>query len=194
MKYRTKLYLYFIGMAFGSASLAVGAFYTEARQILFGELRSKVLTAATTAANSLDGDAIAKIQNPADTDTPGFQKIAKEFLAIRNANRRNDIYVKYIYTLRANPQDPSQLQIGIEATDEDLDRYAFTEENYPEGIGYGLLANLKNDWASPELVTDRWGRFLTGLSPIPEIACRAIHLAEFEMPTIFLQIFSTDRT
>ena len=166
MKYRTKLYLYFIGMAFGSAFLAIGAFYTETRQILFGELRSKVLTAATTAANSLDGDAIAQIQTPADTDTLGFQKIAKEFLAIRNANRRKDIYVKYIYTLRADPKDPTQLQIGIEATDEDLDRYAFTAENYPEGIGYGFLANLKNDWASPELVTDRWGRFLTGLSPI----------------------------
>ena len=69
MKYRTKLYLYFIGMAFGSAFLAIGAFYTETRQILFGELRSKVLTAATTAANSLDGDAIAQIQTPADTDT-----------------------------------------------------------------------------------------------------------------------------
>jgi adenylate cyclase len=153
-------------MTFCSTFLAIAWFYAEARQILFSELRSKVLTAATTAANSLDGDAIAKIQSPEDMDTPGFQKIAKEFLAIRNANRRNDIYVKYIYTLRANPQNPAQLQIGIEATDADLDRYAFTGENNPEGIQYGFLANLHNDWASPELVTDRWGRFLTGLSPI----------------------------
>ncbi len=166
MRYRTKLYLYFIALSFCSALLAIGGFYFEARKILFSELRSKVLSVAATAANSLDGDLIAKIQNPEDVNTPAFQEIAKRFLAIRNANRRDDIYVTYIYTLRADPKDPSQLEIGIEATDNNLDVYTFTGEKYPEGIKYGFLSNLKHDWASPELVTDRWGRFLSGLSPI----------------------------
>jgi len=166
MKYRTKLYLSIIGITFCAAFLAIACFYAEARHILFGELRSKVLTAATTAASSLDGDLIAKIQKPSDTTTTEFQKIAKQFLAIRNANRRDDIYVNYIYTLRADPDDPSQLEIGIEATDANPDVYAFTGEKYPEGIKYGFLKNLKHNWTSPELVTDRWGRFLSGLSPI----------------------------
>lgn len=166
MKYRTKLYLIFIVLTFCSTCLAIGWLYWEARQILFGELRSKVLTAATTAANSLDGDLVAKIQKPEDTDTPEFKEITKKFLSIRNANRRDDIYVTYIYTLRADPEDPNQLEIGIEATDANPDVYAFTGEKYPEGIKYGFLQNLKHDWTSPELVTDRWGRFLTGLSPV----------------------------
>ncbi len=166
MQYRTKLYLYFIALALGSTFIAVGLFYLEARKILFKELESKVLSVAAAAANSLDGDLFAKIQKPADTDTPAFKEIAKKFLAIRNANRRDDIYVIYIYTLQADPNNPSQLQIGIEATDQNPDVYAFTGEAYPEGVKTGFLKNLKHNWASPELVGDRWGRFLSGLAPI----------------------------
>src|SRR5512135_2912917 len=103
MQFRTKLYLYFIALTLGSAFLAVGLFYLEARKILFKELESKVLSIAATAANSLDGDLLAQIRKPEDTGTPAFQEIAKKFLAIRNANRRGDVYVIYIYTLQDDP-------------------------------------------------------------------------------------------
>lgn len=166
MKYRTKLYLSFTSLSLLMVLLSLGWFYVEMRKMLFNELRSKVTSVAATAAASLDGDLVQKIQKPEDASTPEFEQIAKKFLTIRNSNRRSDIYVIYIYTLLQDPDDPNRLLIGIEATDENPDIYTYTGENYPEGVKYGFLSHLKKSWASSTIVTDRWGKFLSALSPI----------------------------
>jgi len=166
MKYRTKLYIAFIAMIFTTTFIGLGLVYWEARDSNFSDLRSNVLTVAATAAQGINGDLLEKIQEPQDTDTPAFKEIAHFMKEVRDANRRTDLYVIWIYTLRPNPDKPDQLEIGIEASDKNYDEYVFTREAYPEGVKAKLLNHIHQVWATPNLISDRWGSFLTGLAPI----------------------------
>lgn len=153
-------------MVFCTTFLGLSFVYWEARENIFSELRSEVMTVAATAAQGINGDLLEEVQGSQDGNTPAFSEIAKFMKEVRDTNRRKDLYVIWIYTIRPNPSNPDQLEIGIEATDKDPNVYAYTREAYPEGIKFHILNHIQEVWATPSMITDRWGTFLTGLAPI----------------------------
>jgi adenylate cyclase len=165
MKFKTKLYLALLGLTFGTTLIGLSAVYWEVQRLLFNDLRSKVLTVAATAAETIDGDQLAKIQTRADANTPAFESLVDTMRKIRRVNRRSDLYVIYIYTMRPDPAEHGQLVVGVDASD-DPSTFAYPGTPYPEGVKIGILAHLNEIWAPHDLVRDRWGRFLTGYAPV----------------------------
>lgn len=153
-------------MIFCTTFIGLSFVYWEARENIFSELRSKVMTVAATAAQGINGNLLEEVQESRDSNSPAFNEIANFMKAVRDTNRRKDIYVFWIYTLRPTFTHPNQLEIGIEATDKDTNVFAYTREPYPEGIKSHLLNHMEEVWATPSMITDRWGTFLTGLAPI----------------------------
>ncbi len=69
-------------------------------------MRTNVLSIAATAAAMLDPEVHQKIRTRTDQDAPDYKKLESELRRARDANRRRDLYVKYIYSMRPYPQDP----------------------------------------------------------------------------------------
>lgn len=82
--------------------------------------------------------------------------------AIRDTNRRSDMYVNYIYIIRLVH---GQFVVGVDAS-EDSAVFAHPGKSYTEGVTIGVLEHLNEIWAPEHLVHDEWGMFLPGYAPI----------------------------
>jgi hypothetical protein len=166
VKYRTKLYLFFAGLVFCTTCIGLSLVYWQARQLLFMELRSKVMTIAVTMAGLIDGDAMKGVNSPADTDSETFRKIAADMKEIRDANRRDDVYVMFIYTMKPSQTDPDIFELGIDSPDEHSGIYRYTGEPYPAAKRLKLRQHLDHPWATEDVYVDQYGIFLSGSAPI----------------------------
>ncbi len=165
MKYRTKLYLAFILLVFSTTLVGLSLVYFHARDTLLESLHSKVLTVAATSAKVIDGNLLQTIQTREDMNTPAFKEIVQKMRALRDANRRKDLYVIYLYSIRPSPTHPKQIEVVADAT-EDIQVFAYPGELYPEGNKIGILQHIHEVWSPKQLVTDRWGTFLAGYAPV----------------------------
>lgn len=165
MKYRTKLFLIFILLIFFTTSFGLVLLYWRSKALLFDDLRSKVLIVAKTSAMILDGNLIERFEKQPDVNNPDFQLIASKMRDIRDANRRNDLYVIYIYSVRPSKEDQNTLEVVVDSS-ENPKVFASPTESYPEGVKIGILQHLNEPWVPNQLITDRWGTFLSGYAPI----------------------------
>lgn len=165
MKYRTKLILIFSGVVTGTVLLGQGLTYLEMRRGLVGELRSKVVGVAVTASTLLDLDEVARVSKELNDQTDAYASVIQKLRQVRNANRRSDFYVRYIYLIRTNPMNPNQMVVVADAA-EDPSVFAPPGTAYPEGVKIGILDHLNEPFTPPEMVEDRWGVFLPAYAPI----------------------------
>ena len=165
MKYRTKLILIFSGVVIGTVLLGQGLTYLETRRRFVGDLKSKVLGVATTASKLLDRDQVAHVSNELDANTDAYVSIIKKLREVRDANRRSDLHVRYIYLIRPDPENPNQMVVVADAT-EDPSVFAPPGTKYPEAAKIGILNHLNEPFAPQEMIMDRWGTFLPGYAPI----------------------------
>ncbi len=166
MKYRTQLYLSFLGIILCTTFVSLGILYWGVHHFLWKELQSKVLTAASTAAAGIDPEEIEEIQNAGGSEGPLFDKIVRRFIAIRDANRNDDIYILWIYTIRPSPENPKELEFGIDPDENNPDKYTFSRVPYPEGLQIGIEDHLGAPWVTPHLYIDEYGHFLSAFVPI----------------------------
>lgn len=160
MKYRTKLYISFIAIVFCTTLIGLFTVYLEMRHIFIQQLQSKVLTVVVTGAKGIDGDLLKQVDGPS---SPEFETVTRKMDQILQVNRGSDVYILSIYTLKINPKDPNQLEIGIESTPTS---YTYSNTPYPEGLKYGVQNHLNAPWVTPHLYTDRYGTFISGFAPI----------------------------
>ena len=106
MSYRSKLLLSLTLLVSLSCVVAGGILYYHAREALFGALQSKVLSIAAAAAAGIDGDLHQEIKVAADEDTPAYRTIEHQLRAARDANRRADVNVAYMYTILYDYETP----------------------------------------------------------------------------------------
>jgi len=165
MKYRTKLYLAFVLLVFCTTFVGLSLVYLNERENLIENLHSKVLTVAATSAKIINGDSLETIRTREDVNTPVFQEIVKKMRAILTANRRNDLYVIYIYTIRPSPTRPNDIEVVVDAS-ENAQVFASPGDLYPEANRIGILQHIHELWSPKHLVTDRWGSFLAGYAPV----------------------------
>lgn len=165
MKYRTKLYLAFVLLVFSTTLVGLSLVYFQARETLIESLHSKVLTVAATSTKVINGDLLQTIHTREDMDTPAFKQLVQKMRALRDANRRSDLYVIYIYTIRPSPTHQNQIEVVVDAT-EDMKVFAYPGELYPEGKKIGILHHIHEVWSPKKLITDRWGTFLAGYAPV----------------------------
>lgn len=137
----------------------------QARGFLFREVQSKVTAIASTASALINGDQLRELHDNPDENSPNYIAIRDALRKVRNANRRSDVYVRYLYTLKPNPKDPEKVIFGVDA-EEDPARVSHIGDDNPGALLDHILNHLEEKFSSEEMNTDPWGTWLTGYAPI----------------------------
>ncbi len=165
MKYRSKLYLSLVFTALVSTALAMGINYTKTKELFLRELRSTVVSIASTTAAFIDGDVLKTIKTKEDESSSAYKQIREQLLKVKTANRRDDIYVKYIYTLHPSPTNPNEIVFGVDAS-RTMQNVSHVGDVYQEAPIYDIVKHIHHPYAPKKFIHDEWGVWLTGLSPI----------------------------
>jgi adenylate cyclase len=164
MRFRTRVFTLLLVMAILTSLLMVGFIYGPTRQIFMDLMRTNVLSIAATAAAMLDADSHGKIRTRADQDTSAYQELESELRRARDANRRRDVYVKYIYSMRPYPQDPKTAEFVVDAEEEGVNKSNVGDVYKTENPNY--VVRFNDFQADEEFVSDQWGLWLTANAPI----------------------------
>ena len=103
MKYRTRLTLLIVTLAMITNGVLVGISYWLTRGILVDEIQSQILSIASTAAVMVDGDLHKQISTKADEDGRAYRELEAQLRQFRDSNRRDDVYIRYVYTMIPAP-------------------------------------------------------------------------------------------
>ncbi len=164
MRFRTKLFAAFFLVAVISALSGLFIMYEGSNKILFNELRSKATSLVTTAAAQLDPDLIAQLQgHPQDETNTAYLKLQNELRQLRNANRRYDIYVRYLYLIR--PAENKDWVFLVDA-EENPKLVSHPGDPMPHSDVKILNENLQTPYTDTFYVRDQWGTWLSAYAPI----------------------------
>jgi adenylate cyclase len=165
MKYRTKLYLSLAGTALISSITGFFVLYFQFRQHAFEDEQIKAITVAATTAALIDPEPLKVIETRSDETNPGYLEVKNELLKARDANRRQDIFIKFLYTIKPNPENPSQLIFLVDPeTDPSLVSHAGDVMQNPY---VGDIVHHLRDYFSPgRFVIDQWGVWISGFAPV----------------------------
>ncbi len=165
MKYRTKLYISFLCISLISSILGIAIDLDRTRTYLFNEMRSKVMTASASIASQLDPELVKQIRVLEDERKPEYDQLRGSLRKARDANRRSDIYVKYLYTIYPKPNDPIHFLFGVDPEENEKDvSHAGTED--PGSVPDFLQNHLYEIYSFGKLTKDPWGTWMTGYAPI----------------------------
>ena len=122
MRFRTRVFTLFLVMAILTGLLIAAFMYRPMKQLFMDLMRTNVLSIAATAAAMIDPDSHNGIRTRSDQDSPAYKQLEAELRRARDANRRRDIYVKYIYSMRPYPQDPKTAEFVLDAEEDGVNK------------------------------------------------------------------------
>jgi adenylate cyclase len=126
-----------------------------------------VLSVAATAAAAMDGDKHENLPNNADISSPAYRDLERFLRQLRDANRRADTYVKFIYTLRADPKQAGVQVFGVDAEEDGSDKSHPGEVHKFKG---GVPLKIDQLQVQPDMIEHQWGTWLTANAPIKNSA------------------------
>ncbi|MGA7905206.1 MAG: hypothetical protein WCA06_21460, partial [Terrimicrobiaceae bacterium] len=129
MKYRTKAIVLLMAMVFLTTGISVGILYWNFERLLRDQMGSQILSVAATTAAFLDADLHQGIAAPGDEKSDAYITLRDAIRRARDANRRDDFYIKYAYTLTVDPRNPDFLQFGVDS-EEDPEKFSPIGEAY----------------------------------------------------------------
>ncbi|MDY0004536.1 MAG: adenylate/guanylate cyclase domain-containing protein [Polyangia bacterium] len=172
MRFRTKVLLLLVGTTVLTNAASIWLVYAQCRPLLYDEIRSKVLSIAATTAAFVDGDEHERVRVRSDESSPAYARLEERLRRARDANRRADVFVKFIYTLRIDPTNPARYVFGIDA-----------EEGGEDKSHVGDVYTMKNQAERPsvsrlevdrEFTEDKWGKWLSAVAPIKDSEGRPV--------------------
>ncbi len=172
MRFRTRVFTLFLVMAILTGLLIAAFMYRPTKQLFMDLMQTNVLSIAATAAAMMDADSHNGIRTRSDQDTPAYKQLESELRRARDANRRRDIYVKYIYSMRPYPNDPKMAEFVLDAEEDGVNKsnvgdvYKTTNPNY--------LVRFNEFQADEEFVSDQWGLWLTANAPIRDASNQTV--------------------
>ena len=171
MRYRTRLLLTFLLFILGINGLSLAMQYQLARRTMYDSLRAKALSVAATTATLIDGDLHSQLHTRDDENTPAYHQLEAALRRARDANRRDDTYIKWVYTLMPAPENPNVLVFGVDAEESFADK-SHVGEVYRRINGtpvrYGEV------YAETDLHEDAWGTWLSAYAPVKDSAGRTV--------------------
>jgi adenylate cyclase len=165
MKYRNKLYLSLAGTAFISSLCGFGILFYEFRQHAFTDEQTKALTVAATTASLINGNLLKNINTQADEASPDYEMAKKELIKARDANRRGDIFIKYLYTLKPNPNHPDQLIYGVDS-EEDPRLVRHPGDLVKNAYMIDIIHHLGDYYSPGEFISNPYGVWISGFAPV----------------------------
>ena len=165
MSYRTRLLITFLLFILGINGLSLAVQYQLARRTMYDALRAKALSVAATTATLIDGDLHRQLQTRDDENSPAYHQLEAALRRARDANRRDDTYIKWVYTLMPARENPNVLVYGVDAEESFADK-SHVGEVYRRITGtqvkYGEL------YAETDLHEDAWGTWLSAYAPVKD--------------------------
>lgn len=172
MRFRTKVLGLLVGTTVITNAASIWLVYAQCRPLLYDEIRSKVLSIAATTAALVDGEEHERVRDRADEGSPAYARLEERLRRARNANRRDDVYVKFVYTLRLDPKEESRYVFGIDAEEPGEDKShvgdVYTQKNQAEKPS---ISRVQVDRAFTE---DKWGKWLSAIAPIRDAQGRPV--------------------
>ncbi|MFA6448891.1 MAG: adenylate/guanylate cyclase domain-containing protein [bacterium] len=163
--------MFCMALAFASNGFLAVFMYTRLNGMLYEDLRSKAMSIAATAASQMDGDKLARIKTRADESAPEYKAIVKQLRKMRDANRREDVYIKYMYTMMPDPEKPGGFLFGVDAEEKKSD-IAHAGEVSEGRLGVNLDINTL--LADERFTVDKWGEWLSGYAPVRTAAGKPV--------------------
>lgn len=166
MRFRTKLLLLLLSITVFTNGVCIAMVYFPCRRLIYDEIRSKVLSVASTAAVLLDGDLHQAIRKREDEAGREYARLEAMLRRVRDINRRSDVYVKYIYTLRPTKAGGEKLEFVLDP--EEGKNKSHVGEIYKELTASQIGSTRPR--VDKEFTKDKWGRWLTATAPIRDRA------------------------
>lgn len=175
MRYRDRLILLMGGVVLLTGILVVALNYWMARGMLVDAIRTQVLSIAATAAERVDVDALERIRTPDDQGGADYARVEAQLRGVRDANRRDDVYLRYVYTGRPLPGDPAHWTYLVDAEE------SATGDKSPVGARGTNSVPFRVDARFTEFVTDEFGTWLSGTAPIRDSEGRPVAFVGVDM-------------
>src|ERR1035437_181128 len=173
VKYRTKVSIGLVALALMTNSVVLALTYYQARESLMRQIQSTVLSIADTTAALMDVDRYLQIKVRADETSPVYQEVEAYLRRARDANRRQDVRLKYIYIIAQDTKNPRAAHFVVDAEEEGENKSHF-------GEAYKSIDTSNLDFqvahVPREFVKDQWGTWLTALVPIRDRTGKAVGL------------------
>jgi adenylate cyclase len=165
MKYRNKLYLALAGTAFISSFCGFSVLFYEYRLHTFINEQTKALTVASTTAALINANLLKDINTRSDEASPAYDEVKKELIKARDTNRRADIFIKYLYTLKPNPNHPEQLIYSVDS--EENPHLISHPGDIIENTDIPEIIHHLGDYYSPgKFISDPSGVWISGFAPV----------------------------
>ncbi len=174
MKFRNKLMILMVGLALVSSGVLLTVTATRSKALLLDEIRSKVLSVAATTARLVSAGDHEAIQTAADAKGEAYGRVETMLRAVRDANRRSDIHVKFVYTLRPVAGKEGVYSYVVDAEERGSeDRSEVGDEYSPKDA---TLPPMPLDRDDLQVAEDEYGTFLSATSPIRDAAGKPVAL------------------
>jgi adenylate cyclase len=149
MTHRTKLLILLIGLVAISNGLLAAVNHMMANALLQREIHRKARSIATTASVLLDPEIVKMVRQRGDEDRPEYARVQAQLRQIRDSNRRDDVWIRDIFTLMAAPQNPRIVIYGVDSEE----RFEYTHhvgdiyksDGKPVAIGLNGIDKLARD-------------------------------------------------
>jgi len=138
----------------------------QAGKMLRDQIASTALSIAATASAVIDGDSHSKLSNDTDQTGEAYQEIEAKLRKIRDANRRDDVQIKFVYTLMPSPKDKDTIIFGVDAEEEGPDKSLLGDIYKQKDDPRAKPTRFDVNQVQPVFVEDQWGTWLTANSPI----------------------------
>lgn len=171
MSYRVRLLVLFLATAAVTSGVSIAITYTEFRDVLLDELRSKVLSIASTGAAILDGDRHGELWRKPDESSPLYREIEHVMRRIRDANRREDIHVGYVFTARSSPDRPGIIEFGVDP-EESPGRKPHLRDAFRGKPGHRLALHQRQ--VDVEFTEDQGSHWLSANAPVRDSQGRPV--------------------
>jgi len=171
MRYRTKILIALVLLAVICGGTVMALFYYRAHELLHEEIQNRALTAVLNGALVIDGDA----HRAATTDPEGaaFGELEAKLRTVRDANRREDHFVQYLYTIV--PTDDGGWQFVLDAEEDPEFKSLPGDVMEYEGGGDAVLS-IESAAVENEFSTDEFGTWLSAYAPIRDDAGNPVAL------------------
>ena len=115
MTYRLELFVLLDTLVVISNGVVALASYDHCNRLLHAEVHRKARAIASTIAAQVDAAALAAIDSRGTESRPEYAKLLAELRAVRDANRRENVWIDRIFTLVGAREDPRVVEYGVDS-------------------------------------------------------------------------------
>ena len=159
MKFRSKLFCFFLFSSLTSMLFSTIILYKEASRLIFDEVQSKIFSFSSLAARVINPKILRDyIDKEGKDEGQNFRKLEKELIELISLNRRDDLFIQRVYILyQKGDKSPYYFAIGSGDSSFSFGELFIDRLHIPK---------FQTIYVTHKLFSDSRGPFITGYAPI----------------------------